>query len=244
MKPRDRVLTALHFEEPDRPPFQASFTPEFAEAESGVAAATIVEVARAIGRAGSALATHVWRNTAAGNLGGWQVALNARVQSGRLLELGNVRLVGMDKNELQKAFKLRIDNNRRVFMWPQDIIDEFKTIESANLDEILIPEEAVEIVSELGGSERPANSKLNIVMLGNGDFKGGERHTIIFMVLRGSERKVVDKAQIMVKILGSSFRPLIFHASTDPNGIAKINLQFPNFNAGRAALLVATVWRS
>ncbi|HWM80297.1 MAG TPA: molybdopterin-dependent oxidoreductase, partial [Methylomirabilota bacterium] len=52
----------------------ASFTPEFAEAESGVAAATIVEVARAIGRAGSALATHVWRNTAAGNLGGWQVA--------------------------------------------------------------------------------------------------------------------------------------------------------------------------
>jgi anaerobic selenocysteine-containing dehydrogenase len=52
----------------------ASYTPEFAEAESGVPAATIVEVARAIGRAGSALATHVWRNTAAGNLGGWQVA--------------------------------------------------------------------------------------------------------------------------------------------------------------------------
>jgi len=52
----------------------ARFTPEFAEAESGVAAATIVEIAREIGRAGSALATHVWRNTAAGNLGGWQVA--------------------------------------------------------------------------------------------------------------------------------------------------------------------------
>src|SRR5437879_868034 len=52
----------------------ASFTPEFAEAESGVAGATIVEVAREIGRAGSALATHVWRNTASGNLGGWQVA--------------------------------------------------------------------------------------------------------------------------------------------------------------------------
>ncbi len=52
----------------------ASYTPEFAETESGVAAATIVEVARTIGRAGSALATHIWRNTAAGNLGGWQVA--------------------------------------------------------------------------------------------------------------------------------------------------------------------------
>ena len=48
--------------------------PEFAESESGVPAARIEEVAREIGRAGSALATHVWRNAAAGNLGGWQVA--------------------------------------------------------------------------------------------------------------------------------------------------------------------------
>ncbi len=50
------------------------YTPEFAARESGVAAHLIVEVAREVGRAGSALATHVWRNAAAGNLGGWQVA--------------------------------------------------------------------------------------------------------------------------------------------------------------------------
>jgi anaerobic selenocysteine-containing dehydrogenase len=52
----------------------AAYTPEFAARESGVDAATLVEVARAIGDAGPALATHVWRNAAAGNLGGWQVA--------------------------------------------------------------------------------------------------------------------------------------------------------------------------
>jgi len=52
----------------------AEYTPEFAERESGASAAVIVEVAREIGRAGSALAAHVWRNAAAGNLGGWQVA--------------------------------------------------------------------------------------------------------------------------------------------------------------------------
>jgi anaerobic selenocysteine-containing dehydrogenase len=52
----------------------AQYTPEFAESESGASASVIVEVAREIGRAGSALATHVWRNAAAGNLGGWQVA--------------------------------------------------------------------------------------------------------------------------------------------------------------------------
>jgi len=52
----------------------APYTPEFAAEESGVPAATIVEIARAIGAAGGALATHIWRNTAAGNLGGWQAA--------------------------------------------------------------------------------------------------------------------------------------------------------------------------
>ena len=52
----------------------ASYTPEFAAKESGVEAAKIVEIARAVGGAFGALATHVWRNTAAGNLGGWQVA--------------------------------------------------------------------------------------------------------------------------------------------------------------------------
>src|SRR5882724_5125437 len=52
----------------------SSFTPEFAAKESGVDAATLVEVAREVGRAGSAVATHVWRNAAAGNLGGWQVS--------------------------------------------------------------------------------------------------------------------------------------------------------------------------
>lgn len=52
----------------------APYTPEFAAKESGVDTGLIVEVAREIGRAGSAVATHVWRNAAAGNLGGWQVA--------------------------------------------------------------------------------------------------------------------------------------------------------------------------
>jgi hypothetical protein len=57
-------------------------------------------------------------------IGGWQVAGNARVQSGRLLDFGNVRLVGMDKRELADIFNLRIDAQGRVFMLPQEVIDE------------------------------------------------------------------------------------------------------------------------
>jgi anaerobic selenocysteine-containing dehydrogenase len=51
----------------------ASFTPEFAEAETGIAAAQIVEAARAIGRAGTRFAAHNWRAAASGNLWGWQI---------------------------------------------------------------------------------------------------------------------------------------------------------------------------
>lgn len=52
----------------------ARYTPKAAEEECGVAAETIIAVAREIGRAGSAFASHVWRNAASGNEGGWQVA--------------------------------------------------------------------------------------------------------------------------------------------------------------------------
>ena len=50
------------------------FTPEFAEAESGVDRHRIVQVARLIGAARGSFASHVWRGSASGNLGGWQVA--------------------------------------------------------------------------------------------------------------------------------------------------------------------------
>ena len=75
----------LREEHPDEPQTFASFisilkqsysqyTPEFAAKEAGVDSQVLVEVAHEIARAGSAFAAHVWRNAAAGNLGGWQVA--------------------------------------------------------------------------------------------------------------------------------------------------------------------------
>ena len=48
--------------------------PENVPEETGVDASTIREIARAIGAAGSAFSSHVWRNAASGNVGGWQVA--------------------------------------------------------------------------------------------------------------------------------------------------------------------------
>lgn len=108
-------------------------------------------------------------------------------------------------------------------------------------EEIIVPAEAVEIISDLAEKERPVSKKLSVEFVGESDFKGGERRTVTVMVCRGSERKVVPEAQTMVKILGTSFRPIIFHAKTDPNGLAKINLQIPAFQSGRAALLIRVI---
>ncbi|BDG61474.1 molybdopterin-dependent oxidoreductase [Caldinitratiruptor microaerophilus] len=52
------------------------YTPEWAAAECGVEAGALRAIAREIGRAGTAFASHIWRGAAAGHLGGWMVARN------------------------------------------------------------------------------------------------------------------------------------------------------------------------
>jgi hypothetical protein len=69
-----------------------------------------------------------WANSSNGVVkrlvGGWQIGMFSRLQSGTPVNMGNVRLVGMSTNDVQKMFKLRFDNaNKRVFMLPQDVID-------------------------------------------------------------------------------------------------------------------------
>jgi len=51
----------------------AQFTPEYAEAETGVTADQVREAADAIASAGTAFSTHSWRAAAAGHLWGWQI---------------------------------------------------------------------------------------------------------------------------------------------------------------------------
>jgi anaerobic selenocysteine-containing dehydrogenase len=52
----------------------ASYTPEWVASECGVEADLVRTIGREIGWARGAFASHVWRNAASGNRGGWQVA--------------------------------------------------------------------------------------------------------------------------------------------------------------------------
>ena len=102
-------------------------------------------------------------------------------------------------------------------IFPDDLFDDVPVIDPvAVIEEEILSADAVEVVSE------------HVT-----DCRACPR-----LVCRGTGRKVVSEAQIMVKVLGSAFRPVIFHARTDANGLAKVHLQLPQFTAGRAALLV------
>jgi hypothetical protein len=59
-----------------------------------------------------------------GIVGGWSLNMTGRVQSGSILNFGNVRVVGLTLEELRKAYRVRIDDaSGIIFMLPQEIID-------------------------------------------------------------------------------------------------------------------------
>src|SRR3954471_1113465 len=69
-----------------------------------------------------------WANTSNPVLnrlvGGWQIGVFSRLQNGTPVNLGNFRVVGMSVKDVQNMFKLRFDDaGKRVFMLPQDVID-------------------------------------------------------------------------------------------------------------------------
>lgn len=116
----------------------------------------------------------------------------------------------------------------------EPIIEAVQIIE----EETILPADAVEIIAEAAKLESPPDNKLKLGLLTDTNFKGGERKTINIMVWRGTMEDGLNGAHILVKIVGTTFRPLIFHAKTDSNGIATIHLQLPHFRAGRAAILI------
>jgi hypothetical protein len=104
-------------------------------------------------------------------------------------------------------------------------------------DEFILPADAVAIIDEpVPPGGQAAAGQLAIDLVGDVRFRGGQRVTVTLQLKRNNS--TVAGAQVMAKILGSSFRPVIFHAQTDARGMASINVQVPNFSSGRAAFLV------
>jgi Carboxypeptidase regulatory-like domain/TonB dependent receptor len=56
-------------------------------------------------------------------IGGWEFHGAGRVQSGQIFDFGSVNLVGMTMKDLQKEYRLRFDDDRKIaYLLPDDII--------------------------------------------------------------------------------------------------------------------------
>jgi hypothetical protein len=123
----------------------------------------------------------------------------------------------------------------------ESVADAFER-ESAAPEPAIIEADQV-LVVDGGGPLAPLNdNRLRLKLIGREKFLTGERKNLNVLVCRGSEEATVGGASVMIKILGSDFRPLIYHAKADGNGIAAVMVKIPNFRSGRAAILIRAIF--
>jgi hypothetical protein len=139
----------------------------------------------------------------------------------------------------KESFVPAIPQPKEELVWdlPLEIIDHEFIVEA----ETILAADAVEVITDLNTSPKIKKPNLEIEFLNETVFKAGERKTLNIRVYRGSSQNFIREAQVMVKVLGSSFRPLIFHARTNEQGIAVVHLQLPQFRSGRGAILVRAI---
>jgi hypothetical protein len=101
-----------------------------------------------------------------------------------------------------------------------------------------VAEAAPELVSEEGQEEG-----LAITLLDDEEFYSGQRCTLRVLIsdrTGGNERPLANM-NVSVKILGTTFRPLIYTLKTESDGVASVTTEIPQFTSGRAAVLVRAV---
>ena len=81
---------------------------------------------------------------------------------------------------------------------------------------------------------------LVIRLLDNIEFYEGETPTLRVLVTnrKGEQESPVGNAAVSIKVLGTAFRPLLYSIKTQKDGIATVSAQIPQFNTGRAAVLI------
>lgn len=96
------------------------------------------------------------------------------------------------------------------------------------------------VVDYSEGASRATSEDLQIRLLEEKKFVAGEFVKIQLHIGRGQGGRVsVANATVTLKVLGSSFRPLIFSGKTGSDGTVVFYSMLPYFTSGRAAILVS-----
>lgn len=79
-----------------------------------------------------------------------------------------------------------------------------------------------------------------ISLLDDQEFYAGESRMLRVHVTerRGEKEKALANVGVSIKILGTAFRPLIYSVKTERDGVATVSTEIPQFNTGRAAVLI------
>jgi hypothetical protein len=114
-------------------------------------------------------------------------------------------------------------------------------LESGSVEE----EEVPEVVEETPQVEELLPDGLVIAMLDDEEFYSGERYTLRVLISNraAGEESPLPSVTVSIKILGTTFRPLIYSLKTESDGVATVATQIPVFTSGRAAVLVRAVAR-
>ena len=81
---------------------------------------------------------------------------------------------------------------------------------------------------------------LKVKLIDEEEARAGDSVTLRVMVSKGlgDNQIAIKKARVSVRILGSTFRPIKASGITGKDGIAEVTVLVPQFNTGRAAMLV------
>jgi hypothetical protein len=87
------------------------------------------------------------------------------------------------------------------------------------------------------------SSELYLTLLDDeGEFRAGQLATVKVYVGRGAYGQSPEaEASVTVKVLGTSFRPLILSTETDALGVGVVRALLPRFTSGRAAIIIRAV---
>lgn len=89
------------------------------------------------------------------------------------------------------------------------------------------------------GSRKPQGD-LVLTILNDEEFRAGEIVTIrvLLQYCLGESEKALGGVPLSVKVLGTTFRPRLYHVNTQRDGIGIVSVEIPPFTSGRAAVLI------
>lgn len=80
---------------------------------------------------------------------------------------------------------------------------------------------------------------ISLSLINETELRAGQTVDLRVSVTEGEN--AAAHAEVKVKILGTSFRPMLFSIRTDAHGIAAQTLTLPTFKTGRAAMLITAI---